>query len=54
MPIAHTTVARAMAVTSKLKKKFNIKFKSLLKLQKISKQVTTYIKGPSDMMQTQL
>ena len=54
MPIACTTVAGATALTSQLKENLNVTLKSLLKLQKVSKRVITYIKGPSDIMQTQL
>ena len=54
MLIAHTTVAGATTVTNKKKKTVILNYKSLLKLQKVSKQVTKYIKGPSDIMQTQL
>ena len=54
MPIARTTVTGAMAVTSQFKENLNIKLQESIKLQKVLKQVTTYIKGPSDIMQTQL
>ena len=51
MPIAHTTVAGATAVTSQFKENLNIKLQESIELQKIPKQVTTYIKGASDIMQ---
>ena len=54
MPIAHTTVAGAMAIISQFKENLNIKLQESIKLQKVPKKVTTYIKGPSDIMQTQL
>ena len=54
MLIVCTTVAGAMAVISHLKEILMLNNKSLWKLQKVSKQVTAYIKGPSDKMQTQL
>ena len=54
MSIARTTVAGATAVTSHLKENLNIKLQESIKLQKVPKEVTTCIKGPSDIMQTQL
>ena len=54
MLIACTTVTGAMAVTIQLKENLNIKLQVSIKLQKVSKQITTYTKGPSDIMQTQL
>ena len=46
MPITCTTVAGAMAVTSQFKENLSIKLQDSIKLQKVPKQVTTYIKGP--------
>ena len=54
MPIARTTVTGATAVTNQFKENLNIKLQESIKLQKVPKQVTTYIKGPSDIIQTQL
>ena len=54
MPIARTTVAGAMALASQLKRILVLNYKSLLNEQKVSKQVMTCIKGPSDIMQIQL
>ena len=52
--IIHTIVAGAIAVTSQLKENPKLNYKSLFKLQKVPKQITTYIKKPSDIMQIQL
>ena len=54
MLIVRTTVAGAMAVTSQFKGNLHIKLQESIKLQKVPKQVTSYIKGASDIIQTQL
>ena len=53
MPIAHTTVAGATAATSQFKKNLITKSEGLADYR-VSKQVTIYIKGPSNIIQTQL
>ena len=51
MPITRTIVTGATAVTSQFKENLNIKLQESIKLQKVPKQVATYIKGPSGIMQ---
>ena len=54
MPIARTIVAGAIAIASLFRNNLIIKLKESSDYKEFPKQVTTYIKGPSDIMQTQL
>ena len=47
-------MAGAMAIKSQFKENLNIKLQASIKLQKVPKKVTSYITGPSDIIQTQL
>ena len=54
MTITCTTVAGATAVISQFKRNIITKLKELADYKEFFKQVMTYIKGPSDIVQIQL